>query len=361
MKRRKIVETDTIDEVCETLPEQIKRVSKSKIKHEVEKTLSTGITLLDLVLDGGWPVGKIVNIVGDKSSGKSYLALETIAYAKKMLGGTLKWYYDDAEGGFSFDTERMYGFETILEGQRPSSTVEEFAQNLNSQIASLKKGEFLIYVLDSLDGLSSEAERGRDKERQKAFENGKEYDKGTYAMEKQKFMSEFFRLRAAEIQQLPVILIIISQVRTNIGVMFGEKYTRTGGKALDFYASIILWLAEVEKHKKKDRTVGITIKPKTRKAKIKHPFRECFLELIFDYGIDNISSNINFLYDLKTPQGKDKGKSKIEWDGKEYSRERLVTHIEEKNLEDDLAKRTIDKWKEIEDSISSSDRKSKWN
>lgn len=356
MKKSKMIPVE-----AESLSDQVKKVSKKKVSFEDEKTLSTGITLLDLVLDGGWPVGKIVNIVGDKSSGKSYLAIESIAHARKLLGKKLKWYYDDAEGGFSFDTRDMYGFEAIPEDQKPSSTIEEFAANLNRQIGLIKEGEFLIYVLDSLDGLSSEAERVRDKERQKAFDDGKEYDKGTYAMEKQKFLSEFFRLRASEIKELPIILIIISQVRHNIGAMFGEKYVRTGGKALDFYASIVLWLAEVEKHKKKDRTVGITIKPKTRKAKIKHPFRECFLELIFDYGVDNILSNINFLYDLKTPQGKDKTKTKIEYDGEDFTKERLVNYIEQNDLEDGLAGRVIEKWNEIESSISSEGRKNKWS
>lgn len=341
--------------------EAIKKISKKKIEKEETKQLKTGITLLDLVLNGGFPIGTINNIVGDSSSGKTFIALEYIAFLNSIFKDKLKFYYDDCEGGFSFDTNEMYGLEVIPDEQIPSTTVEDMAGNLNKQIAKLKKDETLVYVVDSLDGLSSDAERKRDEERQKAIEAGKDYDKGTYAMEKQKFMSEFFRLRAAEIKYKNVILLVISQVRHNIGVMFGEKYVRSGGKALDFYAWSALWLAVSEKIKKKDRIIGVTIKAKTKKIKAKHPFRECYLNLLFDYGIDNVSSNIDFLYDLKTPQGKQKPKSKCEWDEEEYSREKLIQHIEENNLENELEKRVIEKWNKIEGSISSEERKSKWN
>ena len=347
--------------VKDELVEQIREVSKKKIKSDDVKIIPTGITLLDLVLGGGWPIGTIVNIVGGEGSGKTYLALETIVYALKHVfkKGKLKFRYNDAEGGFSFDTKKMYGVEIVSDEQRPSLTVEDFGSDLQQTIDGLAEDETLIYVLDSLDGLSSEAERNRDGERQKAFESGKEYDKGTYAMEKQKFLSQFFRLRAGEIKHKNVILIIISQVRFNI-TGYGEKYTRSGGKALDHSCSTILWLYDVEKKKRKDRAIGQTVKAKTKKARIATPFRECFLDLIFDYGVDDINSNICFLYDLRTPQGKEGGKVKVEWDGKEYNKSKLISYIEENNLEEVLAARVKEKWNEIEDSISSKGRKDKW-
>lgn len=347
---------------------QVSKTSKTKIKKPSEKLwkLRTGITLLDLVLNGGYPLGTINNIVGDTSSGKTFIAIEYIAFLKSIFGDKIKFYYDDCEGGFSFDTKAMYGLEIIPDDQIPSNTVEDMAVNLNSQMDKLKKEESLIYVVDSLDGLSSEAERKRDIERQKAIESGKEYDKGTYAMEKQKFMSEFFRLRAGEIKHENVIQIVISQVRHNIGVMFGEKYVRSGGKALDFYCWSALWLAVAEKIKKKDRIIGVTIKAKTKKIKAGQPFRECFLNLLFDYGIDNVSSNIDFLYDLKDKTGKLKtikkreDKKKLKWDEEEYTRTGLIKHIEDNDLEDELEKRVIEKWDSLEDLISSKERKKKW-
>ena len=339
------------------------KVSKKEVESYIQ-FLSTGCTLLDLTLGGGFPIGKIINLVGDKSSGKTLLAIEFIAACKKKLGKRFKWFYDDAEAGFSFNTKELYGFDIIQDNQRFSSTVEEFNYNLHKQIESLRKNETLVYILDSLDALSSAQEIERDGTRTKAIEKaeeeGKEYiAKGTYAMEKQKFLSELFRLRAGDIRDKNCILIIISQVRANIGVMFGAKYTRAGGKSLDMYASQIIWLAEVEKHKKKERVTGITTKVKVTKNKVGKPFRECFVDILFDYGVDDISSNMKFLYDLHTPTGKLKN-NKIKEDGKEFTQEKFIEYIENENGEQQLISDVQGTWAAIEEEISSKNRKSKW-
>ena len=321
--------------------------------------LPTGSTVLNLTVGGGYPVGKIINIVGDKSTGKTLFAIELIACARKLFGKKLKWFYDDAETGFSFNTKEMYGFDIVAEDKDCSTTIEEFDANLTKQLNKLKKDDILIYVLDSLDGLTAEDEIKVYEEQTKALEQGKKA-KGTYGLTKQKALSRFFRIKNRAIKDHNCLLVIISQVRSNIGFSFGPKFTRTGGKALDFYASIILWLAEVEKHKKKGRATGVCVKAKATKVKIGKPFRECYVELLFDYGIDDITSSLNFLYDLKTDTGKNKTrKQKVKWDDADYSIKRLIKYIEEENLEQELKQRVIDKWYEIEKSISS-ERKDKW-
>jgi hypothetical protein len=83
--------------------------------------------------------------------------------------------------------------------------------------------------------------------------------------------------------------------------------------------------------------------------------------MVFDYGIDNVASNINFLFDLKTDGNRDKKKLNCLWNKKEYTREELIKHIEKNNLEEELAEKVIEKWNAIEDSISSSGRKSRWS
>ena len=342
------------------LAEEIISVASKSVESATESTIfiPTGCTLLDLILGGGYPVGKIVNIVGDKSSGKTLLAAEAIAKARAMYGDRLKWIYDDAEAGFSFNTKQLYGFEITKEGQC-STTIEDFMLRLKSACMDSKDDELLVYVLDSLDSLTSEAELKRQKKRERALEKGEEADVGTYGLEKQKMLSELFRLLRRDIKDKNCLLIIISQVRSNIGVMFGEKYIRTGGKALDFYASQILWLAEAEKHYKEGRVVGVTIKAKAKKNKISRPFREGFLELLFDYGIDDIATNIQYLYDLKTPAGKTKSE-KLNWDGKPFIMRGLVKHIEKNSFETELRKRVAEKWNQVEDSISSKERKKKY-
>jgi recombination protein RecA len=370
------------------MKEQIKDSAKSKVNHrdEVVGIAKTGVDLIDFVLCGGVPWGRMINIVGDSSSGKTFIAIEMIAFIKKTLKKKLKIFYDDAEEGFSFNTKRMYGFEMLPANKKQSRTIEEFDVNLQEEIASLEDDEFLIYVLDSFDALSTKAEQKFDAERFKALSKGKNFDEGSYGMSKQKYASEFFRLRCQDIGGKKVLLIIISQVRENIGVSFGEKLRRAGGKALDFYAYACLWLATCDKHFKQDRLTGVTVKVKAKKAKVERPNRECFIDLVFDYGIDNIKSNINFLYDLKTDIGKDKLKEDVkekkenifnkkkkgdvekpkkdpkllEWDGEDFTRMKLIKHIEENSLEAELSEKAKIKWDAIEEGISSKGRKNKW-
>lgn len=341
------------------LTDDIVEAINEDITVQVNKTIISGSTLLNLVLGGGYATGKVVNIVGDKSSGKTLFAIECIAANQNILKDNLKKFYNDCESGFSFDEENMYGIQIIEEDQINSSTIEEMKFDLESRLNDIKEDENLIYVVDSFDGLSCEAELEREEEERKAREKGKTYNKGTYGMEKQKYLKKFFRLLAGKIKDKNCTLMIISQVIANIGVMFGEKFTRAGGKALDFYSSQIVWLSEVEKIKKKDSIVGIRVKVKCKKNKIGKPFRECFVDILFDLGIDDVSSNINYLYDLLTPTGKYSPK-KIIWEEKEYTPFGLIKHIEENNLEEELKKKVISKWKQIEFECSSHDRKRKW-
>ena len=329
--------------------------------------LPTGIDLIDCVLMGGIPVGAIVNIVGEESSGKSYLATEIIANAKLKLADKYNVIhkYDDAETGYTFDTKPIYGFDVVGEDDDASETVEEFALNLKREIAKLDDEQFLLYVLDSLDGLSSKDERKRDRKLMNALEKGEEPN-GSYQMEKQKYLKSFFRVRSKEIKNKNCMLIILSQVIYNTSnMLFKTKYTRAGGKGLDHFSYAVLWMKEVKKIMKKGRKVGSVLKVQASKLKAKRPERECFVDLITDYGFDNISSNLKFLYDLRTESGDDKKKgskkkSNIIWDDEEYSLDGMIRHIESHNLEAELTKRVKAKWAKIEGEISSEGRKSKW-
>ncbi|MGD8707132.1 MAG: hypothetical protein PVI88_00430 [Nitrosopumilaceae archaeon] len=345
--------------IVEEIEERVKRPKSNENK----KLLSTGCTILDLVT-GKYPYG-IINIVGDTSTGKTYLTLETLAYLIQKNNKKIKWFWDKAEGRFSWDTQSRYGYEILTEEMenRKSKTVEDMAFNLQHELKSLKKDTVLVYVVDSLDGLSSDEEIIRDEKKYQAKSKGKKLEKGTYGMGKARDMSRFFRLRTKDIEDKKCLLIIISQVRENIGVSFGRKYRRNGGKGLDHYANSIVWLAVAERHKKKGREIGATIKIKPDKTSNGTPGREGFIELIYDYGVDNVGTNINFLYDLKTDTGKnisDMHKKLLDWDGKELTRKKLIRYIEKNDLEDELERRVVSKWNEIEDSISSKERKPKW-
>lgn len=381
---------------------------------------NTGCTLLDLVVGGaknvfGVPAGRFINIVGDKSAGKTFLSNEIIASAYHKYGSKkFKWVYDDCESGYSFDTECMYGFEIMPENPIHSRTVEEAFCNINDFADKLKGDQFGIYVLDSLDGLTSQEQDDRAEERLKAFHAEKTFDKGTYGMGKQKYLSqEFFPQLCSIIENKNVLVIIISQIRENIDMFSFEKYSRSGGKAMDFYAHSVIWLATAKYITKKDRKVGVVVKAKTTKSKTPRPFRECFFSFLYDYGLDDIGSNVDYLFDLRTEKGELNTKAKaVKWEGdelsledlkkfiedncysekfenskyfdgkydkdgifdfiqskKEYrekykdsfgetmSRDELVEYIEENNLEDELRQRVVDKWEAFEDSIKSNRKK----
>lgn len=340
-----------------SLTTQVEEHVKRKPITSVVELTSSGADLLDLVAGGGYPWGKMINIVGDKSTGKTLLGSELIACAHKRYGKELEWCYDDAEAGYSFNSQQLYGIDIVAPDEECSDTLEDFQLNLRKRLEKLKPGKRLIYILDSFDSLTSDDELEQYEKKMKAYEKGKKPESGSYGTSKSKGMSLYFRVIKRLLKDKNCLLIIVSQVRENIGVMFGAKYVRVGGKWLDFYAAQIFWLAEVEKHKKGDRHTGITIKVRNTKNKIGKPFRECFVELLFDYGIDNILTNLYFLYSLKTDTGKNTAnveKEIVYWNDKEYQLRKLIRHIEQNNLEDELREKIAARWAELEDRASTS-------
>jgi len=335
--------------------------------------ISSGCTVLDLALGGGYPRGRIVNIVGDKSSGKTLLVTECIAKARKMFkplfGLAFKWFYDDAESGYTFNTQQMYkdpDFTVLPKDGYYSELIEEFESNLDKQLNGMKKNEVLLYVLDTFDGLGSVAGRRRYEKKLKKY-RGKDQDetegakeKGSYKTEKVTSFTEFFRNQTGKMKRSDALLIVISQVRANIGVMFGPQYYRTGGKALDHYAAQIIWLAEVEKVTKKDRGVAVVIKARVTKNKVGKAYRECFITLLWDYGVDDLSSNIDYLFDLRDKRGKARAGGVIKWKGIDYAtKEHLIRYVEKHNEEEEIKRAVVDKWEAVEREIAPN-RKAKY-
>lgn len=289
---------------------------------------SLGADLLDLLVGGGqgmgFPAGKIINIVGDKSSFKTFLACEMIAATRHKHRDKFRWEYDDCESGFTFDTQSMYGFEIMpqdIDDRRRSQTVEDLFCNMREFIEGMKKSEMAVYVVDSLDGLTSEELEKRADERYKKFKKDEEFKQGSYQMGKAKFLSqEFFPPIAEACESKQVVPLIISQVRENIDSFSFEKFTRGGGKALDFYCHTVLWLAQKHKIKKKGKVVGVVVRARTTKSKTPRPYRECEFSVYFDYGIDNIGSNLDYLFNLRGESGELlKIAESIVWQGEEQT------------------------------------------
>lgn len=253
------------------------------------KFVSTGCTLLNCALGGGWVLGRVANVVGDKSTSKTGLATETlINFCRAYPDGQAA--YRDAESAFDMPYAEAMGLplERVDFGEKQITTVEEFYRDLESFLdKQIKRDAPGVYILDSLDAISDEAEMER------------EIGDSSYGGNKAKKLSEFFRKLSPKIERSKVLLLIVSQVRDNIGAMFGEKHKRSGGKALDFYASQIVWLAHLgmldRTMNKIKRAYGIIVKAKVKKNKISMPFREADFEYHFGYGVEDVVSNLNWL------------------------------------------------------------------
>lgn len=254
-------------------------------------TFSTGCTPLDCALGGGWAEDRVVNLVGDKSTGKTLLAIEAAAnFVRKHPKGRV--IYAEAEAAFDLayaDSLGLPSKKTKLL-QNEIFTVEEFFASLEEECDAKAGTGPKLYVLDSLDALSDKAERERG------------IDEATMAMNKPKQLHALFRRCVQKLRAARMTLIVISQVKENITVSFGEKFTRSGGKALDFFASQIVWLAPKQQIKKTrrgvERTIGVNIGAKVKKNKVGPPFRDADFPVMFSYGVDDLRACSEWLLDV---------------------------------------------------------------
>lgn len=258
--------------------------------------VSTGCTLLDCALGGnGLVLGRVANIIGDKAVAKTALATEiVINFLRQYINGGA--FFRETEAAFLTTYAASIGMPLdkveFGDPDKPVVTVEDFARDLGAfvgkRLASKTPGS---YVLDSLDALSDEAEMDRD------------IGEGSYGTKKAAKMSELFRTAARKLERTRVLLLIISQVRDKIGVTFGDKQTRSGGRALDFYASQIIALSKIQDLKRTikgiERTYGVVVRAKIKKNKISMPGREVDFEFHFNYGIEDFLTSYNWLQKIK--------------------------------------------------------------
>ncbi len=300
--------------------------------------LASGSVLLDLVLGGGWGMKRIANLVGDRSSGKTLLAIEALANFAQRFDP--RWTrYGESEAALETGFAHSLGMPT--DTQIPDEalrTVEEWDADIRTFMKTKPKNEPGLYILDSLDALSDEAEMKRDMEDE------------TYGGNKAKKLSEMFRKIVRELEQNNVMLMVISQLRDNIGARFGEKYKRSGGKALDFYCSQIVWLAELGKIQQEvlgvKRPTGIELLARTKKNKVGLPFRQTELTLTFGYGIDDETSMLNWLRKNKATDLLETPHLTINKQLKDARKRRDIADI--KDIHTELKRATMQRWEEIE-------------
>jgi len=342
---------------------------ESKKDIAFSKLVPTGCTLLNLAISdrafGGFGLGKIVNIIGDQSSGKTMLSFSVMAEAAQLERfSEYKFIHDDVEAANEFDIPKLFGEKLAKriqppggtrENPRNSQTIEELQVHLHGLI---KKGVPFIYILDSLDALSSDEDKQRMEDRVKAYKTGKA-TKGSYQMSKPKMMSEILRQIVAELKNTQSLLIIVSQTRDNINPMSFATKIRSGGRALEFYSSHILWTAIAGKIKNMNQTVGILCKVKSSKSKLTGKVREVIFPIYYDYGVDDLGACVRFLVE----QGEWKKTGSLirpESLTLEPAKEgKLIRQIEKTGQERQLKKITGQVWRKIEDKLRL-DRKPKY-
>lgn len=329
-----------IDKVSKAYQKKLVKPIKKASKIDVKKLVPTGSTTFNLEcsgrIEGAFLLGKIINLIGDSHAGKTLLALTIFAecYMKSVFDN-FRFIFDDVEAANEFDIGYLFGkgTEDRIETDIRSKTIED----LNDNIARLLEGDKpFIYVLDSFDGLTSEAATEKDQENRKKREKGNE-TKGSYGDGKAKKASEMFSLRTQDLHDHGSMIIIISQTRDNIG--FGAQFTpkvRSGGKALKFYSFHEIWLACEKKEKKGKRTFITNVQAKLTKNKLTGRHGEAYFPILFDYGVDNITSCINFLMDEGDWTGTKKAINTKGFTSDKISRNNLIELIEHDNLEDKL-------------------------
>ena len=324
---------------------QNKEPEQKKIFIKPEYVISTGSTLLDLAISGtairggGLIPGIFVEAFGPSGSGKTVLLTEIAGAVQRINGGIM---FHDPEARLNHAFATIFDFDTSkIEVTKPDTVTEVFESIKNWQ----PTGKINAIFADSLAALSTHLE----------MEN-KEGDK--MGMRRAKEFSEGLRKTCRILARENWLMVASNQIRVNVDAgPYGEKFNTPGGKAIEFYASLRLRFKNVEKVRVKHkvgktevkRAIGTEVTVEVVKSSIDKPFRSAQVFIIFDYGIDDIRANLQFIKDHTNATT-----YTINGEALNPSIEKSIQIVERDKREKELKEQVIDLWEEIESKFESS-------
>jgi RecA/RadA recombinase len=377
---------------------KIEGITETPIAVTRADLLGTGSTLLNLLFSGnpfgGFLRGKYFFFVGDSASGKTFLSMTCAA--ESTINPDFQNYrviYDNVEDGMLMNLDSLFSEATADKVEPPatangapvfSETGEQFYYHLddallragwdnkNKKMVEVKDARPFIYILDSENGLDTDAADKKFYEHKAAARKEKKAgDKeaaGSYGDGKAKMHSQDLRRAMKGLRKTGSILIVLSQTRDNISG-YGERKTRAGGRALRFYATVECWFTPVEQIKKnvqgKERKVGVRVKGETKKNRITGKLGEVEIDIFPSFGIDDIGTCVDYLVEEgfwpASSAGRPGLKARIDARalGQVGTRDKLIRFIERHGLEDKVRELCGQCWAEI-DAASALKRKNRY-
>lgn len=325
--------------------EAIKEILQNQglvVEKPVRNWISTGCTILDLALanqwPGGIPGGRFVQIFGASSTCKTVLGMTTLGAAQRQ-GGLA--FFADVEHTFDAHWATLYGLDVTKDSfqlgypiskdeWKQPRTVEDFWDIYIPWIINAKSDGSKVVVVDSLAALTDAKELETNIG-----------DSASYAA-KAKQMSKGFRKYISEVANEDVTVIFLDQTRANISG-YGEKEITAGGEAIPFYMSTRIHLKPAGRVlDSKGNVIGIEVYFLVKKNKAGIPYREGNFRILFNYGLDDIWSNLNFI-----KRYKDGASSKtVTFAGETKQMSYMIAHVEKNNLEKQLQEETVAVWNE---------------
>jgi recombination protein RecA len=331
----KEVLSDIAREVAKDIENPIKKESNDV---DLSKVISTGSTLLDLIISGGRrrgggvPGGIVMEVYGPAWSGKTAILSEMSA-SVQLNDGDIQ--YEDPEGRFDKEYGRIYGVTLNKENYHMPDTVSQVFEDIRIwEPKSKGSGSINIVATDSLAALSTELE----------LEKG---DK--MGMRRAKEFSEGFRKLARVIKKNNLLVACSNQMRDG---EYGD--VTPGGQAIKYYSSLRVSVKQASKVEKKTmfngkeikKVIGIESKCCVVKSTVDDPYRECRIFIVFRHGIDDVRGNLQYIKDIMDSP------VYICPDDKSYkSMESAINHVEQLDLEEKLREKVIDLWGEVESKL----------